>query len=68
MLNIEQVKTAVNFLRDGAKIVFGSFVVGAFISFPEKPVSWTMFSLGALFTILFLLAAIGGARYIKEKS
>lgn len=68
MFNAEQIRTVVNFLRDSAKIVFGSFVVGAFLSFPEKPVSWTMFSIGAILTVFLLLTAVGGAKYIKEKS
>lgn len=65
-MDVEQWKTLVNFLRDGAKIFFGSFVVGTLASFPEKTVSWVLFFPGLLFTVIFLLLAINFARHIKK--
>lgn len=66
-MDVEQWKTLVNFLRDSAKIFFGSLVVGTFASLPEKSVSWTMFFPGLLFTVIFLWLAINLSKYIKEK-
>ncbi len=67
-MDVEQWKTLVNFLRDSAKIFLGSLVVGAFISYPEKPISWAMFSFGMVLTVSFFLAALSAAKYSKEKS
>ena len=47
-----------NFFLDGAKIIFGSLVVGAFVrgSFVPEP-QWTTVGIGIVLTISFLLIA-----------
>lgn len=66
-MGVEQWKTLVNFLRDVAKIFFGSFVVGTLASFPEKSISWALFFPGLLCTVIFLWLAVSFSKNITEK-
>lgn len=58
MLSKEQLKIVSNFLSDGAKIIFGSLVIGVFLpnASGEKP--WLTFLLGIVLTVAFLFIAI----------
>lgn len=42
------------FFLDGAKIIFGSVVVGAFVPGVSSPTSWFTFFIGIIATIFFL--------------
>ena len=66
MFSVEQWKTLANFLRDSAKIIFGSLVVGAFVSFPERAVSWTMVVFGFVSTLVLFSLAMGAAKHIGK--
>lgn len=60
-------KTFSEFFLDGAKIIFGSIVVGAFVPSAGNPVSWFTLFVGTIATILFLIlsATITGFAIIK---
>lgn len=44
-----------DFLLDGAKIIFGSVVVGAFVPSAGGPTSWPTLLVGAVITFLFVV-------------
>lgn len=54
MLTREQLKVVANFLLDGAKIIFGSLVVGVFVPGASGEIPWTTFLSGIGLTITFL--------------
>jgi len=47
-------RTFSEFFLDGAKIIFGSVVIGTFVPGAGNPISWLTFVLGAVATIFFL--------------
>jgi len=53
----EYLKAFSEFFLDGAKIIFGSVVVGAFIPGTGGPISWLTFVIGTLATISFLVVS-----------
>lgn len=58
MLSQEQIKTISNFLLDGAKIIFGSLVIGVFIPSASGKIPWLTFVAGIILTLSFLIIAI----------
>ncbi|MBI3442891.1 MAG: hypothetical protein HY007_03930 [Candidatus Sungbacteria bacterium] len=53
-----QSSVASNFFLDGAKIIFGSLVIGAFVpSFTAPEFPWLTFTFGVLMTSFFLILA-----------
>jgi len=53
----EQIKVIANFLLDGAKIIFGSLVVGAFVPSITGNVSWSTVAFGLIAIAIFLFFA-----------
>ena len=58
MLSCEQLKTISNFLSDGAKIIFGSMVIGVFVPSASGAIPWFTFIIGIILTASFLISAI----------
>ena len=54
MLSDEQQKVIANFLLDGAKIIFGSLVVGVFVPSATSEIPWLTFLAGLGLTVAFL--------------
>ena len=50
-------RTFSEFFLDGAKIIFGSVVIGAFIPGAENQISWLAFFAGIVATAFFLGAS-----------
>lgn len=47
-----------NFFLDGAKIIFGSLVIGIFVPNAAAPAApWSIFVVGIILTVTFLLIA-----------
>jgi len=65
MPNLELAKTISNFLLDGAKIIFGSLVVGAFVPTATGNISWVTFASGLLVIVVFLLLATNLSKSFK---
>ena len=57
-MSVEQFKTLHNFIIDGAKIIFGSLVVGVFVPQTSGEIPWLMFIAGVLLTTAFLGVAL----------
>mgnify|MGYP001592422467 CR=1 FL=1 len=66
MITEERVRILSNFFLDGAKIIFGSLVVGVFVPGTQSPdgASWLTLTVGLLTTAAFLVVAIR----IKKKT
>lgn len=63
-----QSRVASNFFLDGAKIIFGSLVIGAFVpSFTAPEFPWSTFIAGAFMTTSFLIFANVTAEDKKDK-
>lgn len=55
-------RVVVNFFLDGAKILFGSLVVGAFVpSIAAAEISWLTITFGIIFTAIFFTIANAAA-------
>lgn len=65
MLYPEQFKIIANFLLDGAKIIFGSLVVGAFVPSAAGNISWITFTGGLLAIAVFLSLAANLSKSFK---
>ncbi|HEY4495748.1 MAG TPA: hypothetical protein VJC04_00085 [Candidatus Paceibacterota bacterium] len=65
MLYSEQIKVIANFLLDGAKIIFGSLVVGAFVPSLSDNISWSTVALGLIFVVIFLSLATNLSKLYK---
>ncbi|TSC92410.1 MAG: hypothetical protein CEN89_714 [Candidatus Berkelbacteria bacterium Licking1014_7] len=50
-------KVISEFFLDGAKIIFGSLVVGAFMPTAQAPISWITVMVGIFIMIAFLVIA-----------
>ncbi|MBI2888919.1 MAG: hypothetical protein HYY92_03205 [Parcubacteria group bacterium] len=61
-----QFQTLHNFIVDGAKIIFGSLVVGIFAPSTAGEIPWLMFVAGILFTATFLGIALLLSSKISE--
>jgi len=48
-------RTFSEFFLDGAKIIFGSVVIGAFVPNVSAPISWLTFLVGTIATVFFLV-------------
>lgn len=68
MLMQEQLKVIANFLLDGAKIIFGSLVIGVFVPSATGSVPWFTFLFGVLSTAVSLGAAVYLVKTVKEKT
>ncbi|MFH1187490.1 MAG: hypothetical protein V1688_01355 [bacterium] len=66
MLSCEQLKTISNFLSDGAKIIFGSMVIGVFVPSASGEIPWFTFVIGIILTVSFLILAIILAKPSKQ--
>ncbi|MCD6539940.1 MAG: hypothetical protein J7K37_04485 [Candidatus Omnitrophica bacterium] len=55
-----------DFFLDGAKILFASLVVGAFIPSATGKIPWLTFSIGIAITVSFLIIAIKLSKKDKE--
>jgi len=58
MLAPEQMRVIVSFLLDGAKILFGSLVVGVFVPSAAGAIPWATFVTGLGLTAAFLAIAV----------
>lgn len=67
MLTREQLKVIADFLLDGAKIIFGSLVVGVFVPAATGKIPWLTVLLGLALTAAFLIGAMGLVKILKEK-
>ncbi|MBI2454222.1 MAG: hypothetical protein HYV54_01440 [Parcubacteria group bacterium] len=56
----------IDFLTDGAKIVFGSTVVGFFIPGITSEVTKTMFIAGGIVTAVFLILAVILSKQVQK--
>jgi hypothetical protein len=59
-----QLKVVSNFFLDGAKIIFGSLVVGVFVPSASGSIPWLTFAVGLAMTIAFLAIPIRIAKII----
>lgn len=66
MLSCEQLKTISNFLSDGAKIIFGSMVIGVFVPGASGEIPWFTFIVGIVLTVSFLVLSIILSKPTKE--
>jgi hypothetical protein len=57
MLSKEELDTLSDFFLDGAKILFGSLVVGVFVPTASGKVPWLTFVVGIGMTLVFLAVA-----------
>lgn len=48
-------RTFSEFFLDGAKIIFGSVVIGTFVPSVSAPISWLTFLVGTIATVFFLV-------------
>lgn len=58
----EQLKVAVNFLNDCAKIIFGSLVIGVFLPNALGKIPWITFITGLITAGVFFFSAFKLAR------
>jgi len=58
MLAKAELAVVSNFALDGAKIIFGSLVVGTFIPAASGKIAWLSFVIGIAMTSGFLIAAM----------
>lgn len=58
MLSLEELKTVSDFFLDGAKILFGSLVVGVFVPSASGKIPWLTFVGGVSITLIFLVIAV----------
>ncbi len=57
----------IDFLTDGAKIVFGSAVVGFFIPGVPGEITKTMFIAGGIVTAMFLILAMILSKQVQKQ-
>ena len=57
-LSNKQLKIISNFFLDGAKIVFGSLVIGAFVPGISTETPWHLFVVGIAGTLSLLIASV----------
>ena len=55
MISDKQSNVVSNFLLDGAKIIFGSLVIGVFVPSASGEVPWVTLVAGILLTLSFLI-------------
>jgi len=67
MLSVKELETVSNFFVDGAKILFGSLVVGVFVPGASGKAPWLTFIIGVGVTVVFLALAAKLAKLAGEK-
>lgn len=57
-----------DFFLDGAKLIFGSLVIGVFVPGAAGKIPWLTFAIGIGMTVLFLSIAVRLSKSVETKS